>query len=306
MIWPTNYWKLATSTMFTLFFAGKVFAPNCIVEGVNVQDWLQDHYCNAVCELAKAIYKTPGLADFVVVGYDTLNEPSMGLIGLEDIREIAKEQELRKGLTPSPFQSMLLGMGLSAENVQEWDMTTVGPQKMADRLIDPKGVSAWKSGKKCIWADHGVWDPSSRNCLKPNYFHTNPSTGIPVNGLVDFWKPFVNRYTSFIRKSHPGAIIFVEPPVNAYPPIFGEDGDLDGPLVFAPHWYDGLTLINKHWSSWYNVDYIGFLRGMYSSVAFAVKFGEVAIKKAFQSQLRMLRLEGEESLGICGFFDTQC
>lgn len=87
--------------------------------------------------------------------------------------------------------------------------------------------------------------------------------------------------------------------MNAFPPIWDQkDGDCAGPLVFAPHWYDGLTLINKHWNSWFNVDYIGFLRGMYSSIAFAVKFGESAIKNAFQSQLRMLRLEGQEALGL--------
>ena len=98
-------------------------------------------------------------------------------------------------------------------------------------------------------------------------------------------------------------MIFIEPPVNAFPPIWNpRDGDCGGPLVFAPHWYDGLTLVNKYWNSWLNVDYIGFLRGMYSSIAFAVKFGESAIKKAFQSQLRMLRLEGQEALGLFDCF----
>ena len=36
MIWPSNYNKLAVATMFTLFFAGRDFAPNCLVEGVNI------------------------------------------------------------------------------------------------------------------------------------------------------------------------------------------------------------------------------------------------------------------------------
>lgn len=30
--WPTNYGKLAAATMFTLFFAGDVFAPGIMVE----------------------------------------------------------------------------------------------------------------------------------------------------------------------------------------------------------------------------------------------------------------------------------
>lgn len=71
MIWPTNYWKLACATMFTLFFAGGTFAPKFMVEGVNIQEYLQTHYMNAIAELAKAIKRTPGLEDDVVLGYDT-------------------------------------------------------------------------------------------------------------------------------------------------------------------------------------------------------------------------------------------
>ena len=115
-----------------------------MVNGVNIQDYLQEHYCMAVARLARAI-KGAGLCDSVVLGYDTLNEPSMGLIGVEDVRCIAKEQELRKGLTPSPFQAMLLGMGNRVERVEEWDMTAIGPQKMADRTLDPKGVKVSSS-----------------------------------------------------------------------------------------------------------------------------------------------------------------
>lgn len=296
MIWPTNYWKLAASTMFTLFFGGKVFAPNCMVDGVNIQDYLQNHYFNAICHLAKAVQATPGLGDHVVMGYDTLNEPSMGLLGVEDISKIAKEQELRKGLTPTPFQGMLLGMGLACEGVEEWDMTAVGPQKIADRTLDPKGVKAWSPNQSCIWASEGVWDISTRQVLKPNYFSIHPESGQHVDPLRQFWKPFVNDFSRAIRNVHPRSIIFVEPPVNALPPVW-EDGDVEGPIVFAPHWYDGLTLINKHFNTWFNVDYIGFLRGKYSSIAFALKFGEAAIKKGFQSQLRTLREEGEEAIG---------
>ncbi|KAJ3367517.1 hypothetical protein HDU91_001351 [Kappamyces sp. JEL0680] len=298
MIWPTNYFKLATATMFTLFFGGSVFAPQCKVNGVNIQDYLQSHYFNAVAELAKRIVNTPGLADDVVVGYDTLNEPSMGWLGVEDIREVAREQELRKGLTPTPLQAMILGMGLSCDNVEEWDMTSVGPQKMAEKTLDPKGNKAWLNDTRCIWAQHGVWDPDTKECLSPDYFHFHPKTRKKVEALRDFWKPFVNKFTLAIRAAHPGTMIFVEPPVNGIPPAW-EEGDAVQPLVFAPHWYDGLTLVGKHWNPWYNVDYIGFLRGKYSSVAFAVKFGEAAIKKAFQSQLRMLRQEGEDALGKC-------
>jgi hypothetical protein len=107
----------------------------------------------------------------------------------------------------------------------------------------------------------------------------------------------VNEYAKAIRAVHASAIIFIEPPVNAFPPIFNQS-DVQNGLCFAPHWYDGLTLLYKSWNPWFNVDYIGFTRGKYSSIAFAIKFGTEAITNCFQSQLKTLREEGEIALGI--------
>lgn len=282
--------------MFTLFFGGKRFAPKFMVEGVNIQEYLQTHYFDAICQVVKAV-KDAGLDDDCVVGYDTLNEPSLGLIGIEDLTVLAHQQELRKGLTPTPLQTMKMGMGYKTENVQVWDMTSVGPQHMSEETVDPKGVSCWAKGYSCIWADHGVWDLKTKECLRKDYFYNNVENGAIYDGLEEFWKPFVNEFAKRIRSVQPNAIVFVEPPVNAFPPIF-EESDVKDRLCFAPHWYDGLTLIQKHWNPWFNVDYVGFTRGKYSSIAFAVKIGEAAIKKCFQTQLRLLREEGEVALGI--------
>ena len=43
MIWPTNYWKLASATMFTLFWAGKDFAPQAIIKN---EDYLKSYVEN--------------------------------------------------------------------------------------------------------------------------------------------------------------------------------------------------------------------------------------------------------------------
>jgi len=55
MIWSTNYGRLLSQTLFTLFFVGRVFAPNCIIDGINIQDYLQQHYIAAFGELADRI-----------------------------------------------------------------------------------------------------------------------------------------------------------------------------------------------------------------------------------------------------------
>jgi hypothetical protein len=53
MIWPTNYTKLASSTMFTLFFAGNTFAPKRKYKGESVQDFLQRHFLQCYQHLAR-------------------------------------------------------------------------------------------------------------------------------------------------------------------------------------------------------------------------------------------------------------
>lgn len=47
----------------------------------------------------------------------------------------------------------------------------------------------------------------------------------------------------------------------------------------------------------YNVDVIGVLRGKYLTPAFAVKFGESAIRNCLRSQLKFLRDESFECMG---------
>ncbi|KAJ3308894.1 hypothetical protein HDU76_003782 [Blyttiomyces sp. JEL0837] len=306
MIWPTNYFKLACATMFTLFFGGKTFAPNCLASDnkTNIQDYLQDHYCNAFIQLALRIQNAGGLEDDVVIGYDTLNEPSNGWIGNTDLKVISKDQDLKLGETPTPFQTMLLGMGFPCD-VEKWELTWAGPAKKAVVRIDPNGESTWLPSsdnplkrRQCVWAQHGVWDPKTLRLLKPDYFAKDPVTNKPIEFLSDFWRPFVHRFTRSIRTIHQTAVIFIEPPVNEHPPHWdANNGDPTWRIAYAPHWYDGMTLINKHFNPWFSVDFIGFKRGKYTAVPFALKFGEAGIRKCFKDQIVMLRWDGFEYLG---------
>jgi len=108
MIWGTNYTRAASQTLSTLFFAGRDFAPKCIIDGVNIQDYLESHYIAAVSHLAVRLREAGGLLDECVIGWDSLNEPFEGLCGLEDITVVPEHQQLKKGSNPTPFQSMRL------------------------------------------------------------------------------------------------------------------------------------------------------------------------------------------------------
>ncbi|KAL0573197.1 hypothetical protein ABG067_009215, partial [Albugo candida] len=112
MIWNTNYQKLACATMFTLFFAGKTYAPNCIVNGVHVQDYLQDHYFRCFQKVAEII-RQHDLENTVVIGYDTMNEPGQGYLPIPNLTELSKDDtDFKMGLMPTAFQGMLLGSGI--------------------------------------------------------------------------------------------------------------------------------------------------------------------------------------------------
>jgi hypothetical protein len=145
MIWPANESKLATGTMFTLFFGGNDFAPETRIESEPVQEYLQRHYIDAVCHLARRLKDLP-----CVIGYDTLNEPGKGFIGWEDLR--LPGGNVKVGPMPSPYQSMLLGSGYS-QAVEVWETSLSGFRRTGScmrartatraacgRIISPSGM----------------------------------------------------------------------------------------------------------------------------------------------------------------------
>lgn len=317
MIWSTNYYRLAAATMFTLFFAGRDFAPKCIIDGVNIQDYLQDHFFKACAHLAQRIHEAGDIENDVVFGWETLNEPNKGIIGYEDISVIPKEQNLKKGTCPTIWQTILTGSGRAVE-VDTWDMGGMGPYKVGRALIDPSGEQAWlpadydesRYGYKrdpgwklgqCIWAQHGVWDPATDSLLQKDYFGKHPKTGEHVDYdyfAQHYFMDFFRKYRDTIRAIHHHAIILLQGPTMELPPkIIGTpDGD-DPLLVYAPHWYDGITLMTKKWNRVWNVDVIGILRGKYWTPAFGIKIGETAIRNCFKDQHATMRQEGLDYLG---------
>ncbi|KAL2019952.1 hypothetical protein VTK56DRAFT_9044 [Thermocarpiscus australiensis] len=317
MIWATNYYRLAAATMFTLFFAGRDFAPKCVLDGMNIQDYLQSHFIRACEHLARRIHEAGDIENDVIFGWESLNEPNKGLIGHQDVSIIPKEQALKKGTVPTVWQSILTGSGRAVE-VETWDMGGLGPYKVGRTLIDPHGEIAWlpagyddsRYGYKrdpgwklgeCLWAQHGVWDPSTDTLLKKDYFSKHPITGDNIDYdyfANNYFMHFFRKYRDTIRAHHKDAIILLQGPAMELPPMIKDTPDGDDPrLVYAPHWYDGITLMTKKWDRNWNVDMIGVLRGRYWHPAFAIKLGEAAIRKCFRDQHAALRKEGLDRIG---------
>ncbi|KAK0721521.1 glycoside hydrolase superfamily [Apiosordaria backusii] len=317
MIWSTNYYRLAAATMFTFFFAGKTFAPKCIIDGMNIQDYLQGHFIRACEHLAKRIHEAGDIENDVVFGWESLNEPNKGMIGYEDISVIPKEQNLKKGTCPTIWQTMLTGSGRAVE-VETWDMGQIGPYRVGRALVDPHGEVAWlpadydesRYGYKrdpgwklgeCIWAQHGVWDPATDTLLKKDYFGKHPSTGEHIDYPYftnNFFMDYFRAYRDAIRSHHKNAIMLLQGPTMELPPnIKGTPDGNDPLLVYAPHWYDGITLMTKKWNRYWNIDVIGVLRGKYWTPASAIRIGETAIRNCFADQHRTMRQEGLDFIG---------
>ncbi|KFA66858.1 hypothetical protein S40285_02299 [Stachybotrys chlorohalonatus IBT 40285] len=316
MIWSTNYYRLAAATIFVFFWAGRDFAPKCIIDGVNISEYLQGHFVAACEHLAKRIHEAGDLLDEVVMGWESMNEPNKGLTGYADLTVIPKEHPLKKGTCPTMWQTFLTGMGRACE-VDVWEMGGLGPYKTGTTLVDPHGEIAWlpadyddskygwtrdpgwKLGE-CIWAQHGVWDPATDTILRKDYFAKNPHTGQKIDYptftntyFMDFWR----RYTAACRRHHKDCIMLMQFPTLELPPQIKGTQDDDPKLVFTPHYYDGITLMTKHWNSTWNVDVVGVLRGKYLHPAFAIRVGETAIRNCLRDQLATLRQEGLDRTG---------
>ncbi|KAL1884162.1 hypothetical protein VTK73DRAFT_6831 [Phialemonium thermophilum] len=316
MIWSTNYYRLAAATMFTLFFAGKDFAPKCIINGINIQEYLQGHFIRACAHLARRIHEAQDLEGDVVFGWETMNEPNKGMIGYEDISVIPQAQALKKGTCPTIWQTILTGSGRAVE-VDTWDMGRLGPYKTGKALIDPHGESAWlpvdydesrydykrhpdwRLGE-CLWAQHGVWDPSTDTLLRKDYFAKHPKTGAIVDYAFftnNYFMDFYREYRDAIRAHHKDAIILLQGPTLELPPKIKGTADDEQNLVYSPHWYDGITLMTKSWNRTWNIDVLGVLRGRYYHPAFAIKLGETAIRNCFRDQHAAIRQEGLDYMG---------
>lgn len=278
MIWPTNGFKLAAATMFTLFFAGNDFAPRTLVDGIPIQDYLQSHFLSVMRRVAESL---EGLD--CVIGYDVFNEPQKGYVGVKDLRDDLNG--LHIGPTPTPWQSMLLGSGYS-QRVPIFPLGLLGLSIKRFITLNEQRESAWLPGKTCVWRENGVWDISADGVpylLRPDHFARVGAE------FADFGRhhlvPFSRRFAETIHSVDPNALIFMENEVGDLSPVWREAPQHR--VVYAPHWYDGITLITKRFFT---------SLGSHSRQRTPV-VGRRNIQSSYAEQLGVVNKEAREDLG---------
>jgi len=278
MVWPTNYQKLAAATMFTLFFGGRDFAPTFNIAGIQIQDFLQDHYIKSVLKIVERLKPYNH-----VIGYDSLNEPSNGWIGHPDIRE--HHSQLKLGEMPTPWQSMLLGDGREQE-VEIWKLWMLGLRLTNWKSLNHAGIRAWQKGTDCLWKQQGVWTADDKDnpvLINPYYF--SEVNGEKVDFSNQYLKPFINKFSTEVRKIDQDAVIFIEGVPELPLPVFTDEDARN--IVNSTHWYDSVTLVTKNFNPNYTMN----------SDTMKLAFGKNNVRKVFYNQLNNIKIDSIEKLG---------
>ncbi|NVM29995.1 MAG: cellulase family glycosylhydrolase [Candidatus Helarchaeota archaeon] len=253
MIWGNNYRMFPNGTMWTLFFAGKDFAPNLIIddeisgEKMNIQDYMFAHYSGCLREIAKRIKDMPN-----VFGFDALNEPFSGFIGH---KAITRNLKLKKGSKDPPIPGLAWtpvdGMFAAAGNTLEIEklgikLLRLGIGVVGSEIVNPNRISIWKEGAKDFWKEHGVWDlDANGNPVVPNDDYFRVVKGREVDFLRDYLLPFTKRVASVIREYNPDWMILAEDePERVFLPREWPD-DTPENMVNAFHYYDPIHSIMK-------------------------------------------------------------
>jgi len=275
MSWQTNNLRYGAATLFSLFFAGNLLAPGRYAEGVPVQDWLQDHYIDAMRHTARRLKDCCS-----VIGFGTMNEPHYGFIGL---RSLSCHHRITgpRGCAPTAFQAIAAASGFS-QTMRRFILAGAVPFGGGE-VLNPNGVSLFRDGMVCPWQEAGVWTVHDGvPVIKKDDWFCRPN-GRELDFGRDCLAPFQKRFIDALARKHKHYLFFVEGvPFEArasWSPATDQVGERPR-VVDAFHWYDSMTLLFKHWRPWLCVD----------AESGRLVMGRSMVTRSFRSQLARLAL----------------
>jgi hypothetical protein len=235
MVWSSNYRLPANGVMWSLFWGGRTFTPEFEIDGVNIQDHLQGCYLGAMDAVAERV---AGLAN--VIGFDSLNEPGIGWVGLPLSRRHLERDAINPlpppqgpALSPLDQLKMLSGQSVTVPLIGR------GPDGKAavvgERTLNAAQVRVWAEGLACPFKEAGVWE--------------NEEAFQAVDITEDAYAPFFEQVAATLRARNPGWALFAE--MDPYASIVGRTFPKALPenTVNASHWYDSRLLHSKDYDA---------------------------------------------------------
>jgi hypothetical protein len=241
MSWSSNYKLPANGVMWSLFFGGRWLTPAFLIDGVNVQDFLQGRYLACVDQLASRLAP---LAH--VIGFDSLNEPSIGWLG-QDLSErgVGNPSPLAMGPAISPLDGLALARGVATTVPVLGGREEGTPRVVGERTLNPGGVSIWRDGASCPFEQAGLYAMRDGRAepRDERAFRRGPRGELDVS--EDVFAPFFDAVAKTIRAHRAEWALFAE--IEVAGPFVGRFYPRTMPeaSVNAPHWYDLANLTTK-------------------------------------------------------------
>jgi hypothetical protein len=239
MTWASNYVRPVNGIMWSLFWGGRVLTPDFVVDGRNVQDFLQGSYLAAMNAMAERLAAIPN-----VIGFDTLNEPGAGWIGkpLAHRRLTPTAEDptpVRAGLVWSPLDGLACARGLSVRlPVLKRDPVTSLTSPDGETILNADRVSIWRDGR-CPFEAAGAYSVEGLVARPgPDDFFQRVKLDAALGA-------FFCAVGDIIRAHRQDWAVFAE--IEAYSAFLGEGFPEGVPArtVNANHWYDLVTLVTK-------------------------------------------------------------
>jgi hypothetical protein len=290
MSWGGNHRLPPTNIMWTFFWTGRLFTPEYRIDGVNVQDYLQDHYLGAIDQVVQRIADLDN-----VVGFDTLNEPVTGWIGRPmTYRHVAPtiENPLRPrlGLAMSPIDCLLAARGVPIEApLVVRDPVTGALSAPTTRIVNPGHVSIWRDGVECPFERAGAYRLDSNRAVDVQDDFFQKFKGKVLVASEDAYAPLFHKVAVVTRARQREWGVFAE--IEPYAATSGEGFPAQMPerSVNASHWYDYSTLYTKRFQP----------DAAYDFATGQTTYGREALKQVYCEQLLRIARHAE-SFGPAG------
>lgn len=230
MVWSSNYRRPANGVMWSLFWGGRWFAPDLMIEGDNVQDFLQNRYLGAMDAIARRVKDLPN-----VIGFDTLNEPGYGWFGTPlGYRHLRRNDAFPfhptdgPALSPKDQLDMLAGRPVTVPVLKRSEV-------VGEQVMNPDGVRVWIGD-----------DPFEKHLREDLFTHAG---GHELGLSENAYGPFFQRVAQTIRAHNPGWAVFAEMDPWASTSRRTFPADLPPASVNASHWYDARLLHTKDYDA---------------------------------------------------------